>query len=129
MNKRLLLFVGIFMSFGPIIEEVQTHKYMNSTNCAKARQLLLIIWLFVAFTLTISYKEVLIANLVNIDYEQTIDNFDDLIDSGIPLGVPANTQIPSFLENDPRQSAKALLESIVYYNYTKSGMPLDIVDG
>ena len=109
------------MSFGPIIEEVQTHTYVNNRKCAKARQMLLIIWLFVAFTLTISYKEVLIANLVNVEYEETIDNFDDLLQSGLPMGVPPNTLIPHLLENDPRESAKSLWsdsEKIVFYNFT-----------
>ena len=105
------------MSFGPIIEEVQTYKYMNDTKCAKARQLLLVTWLFVAFTLTISYKEVLIANLVNVGYEQTIDNFDDLVKSGMPMVVPANTLIPHLLLSDPRESTKAILDKIVNFNY------------
>ena len=91
---------------------------MNNRKCAKASQLLLIIWLACAFTLTLSYKEVLIANLVNVDYENTIDNFDDVIDSEKQLFVPENTLVPFLLLNDPRKSAKALLDKIVYYNFT-----------
>lgn len=91
---------------------------MNSRKCAKARQLLLIVWLFVAFNLTLSYREVLIANLVNVEYENTIDNFEDVIDSGKIIGLPGNTLTPHLMLNDPRESAKALLDKIVYFNFS-----------
>lgn len=116
------------MSFGPIIEEVQTHTYMNNKMCAKARQLLLIVWLLSAFTLTISYKEVLIANLVNVEYEQSVDNFDDLVESGMEMCVPENTLIPHLLFNDPRESTKAMLDKIVSINFTLS-LPTWIQNG
>ena len=114
------LFIGIFISIGPIIDEVQEYNYMNNRNCSKARQLLLIIWLFVGFTLTLSYKEVLIANLVKVGYEDTIENFDHLLESGKPLIVPQNTYVPFLLFNDPRAAIKnwLLLENIVYINHT-----------
>ena len=120
MNDEFSHFVltGIFISIGPIIDEVQEYKYMNTRECSKARQLLLIIWLFGAFTLTISYKEVLIANLVNVGYEDPIDNFDDLLLSGKPVCVPENTLIPNLLYNDPRKSVWKLLDNLVYYNFT-----------
>ena len=91
---------------------------MNCRACSKARQVLLIMWLFSAYIITISYKEVLIANLVNVGYEETIDNFDDVLKSGKPLCVPENTLIPNLLFNDPRESVRPLLDNLVYYNYT-----------
>ena len=110
--------IGIFISIGPIIDEVQEYKYVNNRNCAKARQLLLITWLFVAFNITLSYKEVLIANLINVEYEDTIDNLDDLVRSGMPICLPENGLLPQLVLNDPRDSAKQLLDKIVYYKLT-----------
>ena len=81
----------------------------------------MITWLFVAFNLTISYKEVLVANLVKVGYEKRIEDFQDLTLSGKKLFVPENTFIPSMLFNDQRESVKQFLKSdekIVYYNYT-----------
>ena len=75
-------------------------------------------WLFSAYIITISYKEVLISNLVNVGYEETIDNFDDVLQSGKPVFVPENTLIPNLLFNDPRQSVSQLLDNLVYYNFT-----------
>ena len=118
MNKHFSCFIGIFISFGPIIDEVQEHKYMNNRDCSKARQVLLIVWLFSAFTLTISYKEVLIANLVSVGYEDIIDNFDDVHAFDKPVGVIENSLMPKLLFNDPRKSVKQLLKNLVYYNFT-----------
>ena len=120
--------IGIFISIGPIIDEVQDYKYVNNRKCAKARQLLLITWLFVAFNLTISYKEVLIANLVNIGYEDTIDNLNDVVRSGMPICVPENGLLTQLVLNDPRDSTKQLLDSLVYYNYS-TPLPTWIKDG
>ena len=97
---------------------MQEYRYINNRLCSKARQVLLIIWLFSAYTLTIHYKEVLIANLVNVGYEDTIDNFDDVLRSGMPLVVPENTAIPKLLNNDPRKSVQQLLDNLLYFNYT-----------
>ena len=114
----ILWLIGIFISIGPIIDEVQEYKYMNNRNCAKSRQLLLIIWLFVGFNLTLCYKEVLLANLVNQGYERPIDNVQDLAHSGRPIFVAENTLQPYLMSNDPRESVKQLLNNIVYYNWT-----------
>ena len=71
-----------------------------------------------AFTLTICYKEVLLANLVNVGYEDSNDNFDDLLRSGKPICMAENTNIPLLFFNDPRDNVKQLLNNIVYFNYT-----------
>ena len=114
------MFLGIFICIGPIIDEVQVYEYMNNRECAKARQLLLITWLFVGFTLTLSYKEVLIANLVNVGYEDPIDNFEDLVSSGRKMVTCENCYIPYLLYNDHRESVKQLLkdDKIVWVNFT-----------
>ena len=110
--------VGIFTSIGPIIEEVQEFKYIHNINTAKAGHVLLIFWLFMAFTLTISYKEVLLANLVNVGYEDTMDNFDDVLRSGKPLCV--GMTFNDLLFNDPRNNVKELVDNdkLVYFNFT-----------
>ena len=118
--------IGIFICIGPIIDEVQEYGYVNNRGCAKARQLLLIIWLFVGFNLTLCYKEVLVANLINVEYEDPIDDFSDLVLSGRKIIVPQNSYVPSLLVSDQRMSVKELLgkpENMVYFNYTGT-MPL-----
>ena len=103
------------------MDEVQDYNYMNNRNCARARQLLLIIWIFVAFNLTLSFKEVLVANLVNMGYEDPIDNFGDVVKSGRKLVVAKSTSIPSLIFNDQREIVKSFVsnpKNIIYFNFT-----------
>ena len=100
------------------MDEVIEPHYMHNGKFSKARQLLLIIWLFAAFSLTLSYKEVLIANLVDVGYEDTIDDMDDLVRSDIPLALPVNTLLPKLVSYDPRDSARKLSHNIVPYNFS-----------
>ena len=100
------------------MDEVIEPHYMHNGEFSKARQLLLIIWLFAAFSLTLSYKEVLIANLVDVGYEDTIDDMDDLVRSDIPLALPVNTLLPKLVSYDPRESARKLSYNIVPYNFS-----------
>ena len=98
------------------MDEVIEPAYMHNRKFSKAQRLLLIIWLFAAFSLTLNYKEVLIANLVNVGYDYTIDDLDDLVRSGMPLALQENTLLPKLISYDPRESAKKLLDNIVPYN-------------
>ena len=110
------------------MDEVIEPVYVHNGKCSKARQLLLIIWLFAAFSLTLSYKEVLIANLVNLGYEDTIDDLDDLVRSGIPLALPINSYWRNWLKYDQRKSAIKLFNNNVPYKYTVP-LPKWIQDG
>ena len=91
---------------------------MNNVHTSKARTVLLIFWLFMAFTITISYKEVLVANLVNVEYEDSIDNYGDLVHSGKPICIIENSLMPLLLFKDPRDDVKPLLDKLLYYNFT-----------
>ena len=120
--------IVIFISIGPIIDEVQDYKYMNNRQCAKARQLLLIIWLFVAFNLTLCYKEVLIANLVDVGYEDTIDDLDDVVNSGLPLLACDNCMLKKLILKDPRIQDKNLMDKLVFPK-TEFPPPTSYIDG
>ena len=110
------------------MDEVIEPVYVHNGKCSKARQLLLIIWLFAAFSLTLSYKEVLIANLVNVGYEETIDDLDDLVRSGISLALPTNSYWRNWLKHDPRESARKLFDNNIPYKFTVP-LPKWIQDG
>ena len=119
-----MLYVGIFLSIGPIIDEVQVFEHMNSRKCAKARQLLMILWLFVAFTITVSYKEVLVAKLVNVGYADKIDTLQDLVRSGRKIASCGNCAYTSLIYNDPRESVQQFVkdDKIALYNLTTTNL-------
>ena len=91
-------------------------KYVTNTQCAKARQLLLLKWIVTTFFVAMSYKQVLLVNLVDTGYEKPIENLEELVSSGKPLAAPINSNIPRLLSVDPRPSAKKL--QVRWYNYT-----------
>ena len=113
------MFTGIFISIGPIIGESVDNNYVSNRSCAKARQLLLAMWLLSGFILTLSYKSVLLSTLVNIGYEKPIDNVNDLLESGKSIVIPGNTIIPEYMNNDPRDSVnKVAKHQMTLYNFT-----------
>ena len=110
------------------MDEVIEPEYMHNGKHSRAQQLLLIIWLFAAFSLTLSYKEVLISNLVNVGYEDTIDDLDDLVRSGISLALPTNSYWRNWLKYDSRESARILFNNNVPYKFTVP-LPKWVQDG
>ena len=122
--NQLLLNVGIFLSIGPIIDEVQVFEHMNSRKCAKARQLLMILWLFAAFTITVSYKEVHVAKLVDVGYADKIDTLQDLVRSGRKIASCGNCAYTSLIYNDPRESVQQFVkdDKIALFNLTTTNL-------
>ena len=99
-------FLGLLFVLGAIIDESQGHQqkvsYTAGLSGSKARLFLVLIWMLMAFLLTISYKSVLRAMLMKIEYEETIDTIDDMLKSGMPLMIAARTAIPMMMASDPR---------------------------
>ena len=94
-----------------------------------ARQLLLLKWLLTAFFVTLSYKQVLLANLVDTGYEKPIETLEELVNSGKPYVCGQNTNFPRLLERDPRQSVRKLAKQVLWFNYTVDGVPKWAQDG
>ena len=77
-------------------------------------------WMVVGFFFSISYKSVLRAMMIKIEYEKTIDTIDDMLQSEMPLMIPSDTLLPYLMETDPQKKVKALSEKIEFYIYGKS---------
>ena len=95
-----------------MVDEAQgnqdANSYVSERNCSKARLFLVLKWTMVGFLLTISYKSVLRAMLMKVEYEKTIDTLDDMIESGMKLMVPVYTLLPHLLKSDPRQKVQEM---------------------
>ena len=118
------MLIGLLISIGALIDESQNHNHVNNRACAKSRQLLVLTWLVVGFFLSMSYKSVLLANMVSNEYAGTIDTIEDVLYSGLPFYVTGNSGGPVLLNGDPRDSVKQLVKKQVrYYNLTNQEMP------
>ena len=69
------------------------------------------------FMLTISYKSVLLAMLMNSYYENTIDSVDDMLASDRTFMVSEDSIFPTLLASDPRMKVKELAESVIFYKH------------
>ena len=111
-----IIFSGFLFSISPLLMKPLDPKYVDTTLYSKARLLLLLKWIVLAFFVAKSYKQVLLVNLVDTGYEKPIENLEELVSSGKPLAAPINSNIPRLISVDPRPSAKKLL--VRWYNYT-----------
>ena len=80
-------------------------------------------WACLGFLLTISYKSVLLAHIIKIDYQNTIDTVDDVLHSEMGLILPKDTAMPFLLATDPRAKVKELQKKLELYEYENGGPP------
>ena len=96
------------ITVGSIIEESQKADYFHKQPCAIAREMLILKWAMIGFLLTISYKSVLLSNLINIEYEEALDTVEDVLTSDKPFIIDFTSGIRNLLKSDPRGRLKEL---------------------
>ena len=84
LSAKLKYSTGVLISIGALIDEAQIDNYITKRQCARARPMLVIQWIAIGFFFTMSYKSVLLTNLINIEYEQALDSIEDVVKSGKP---------------------------------------------
>ena len=89
------------------------NNYIFKGDSSKARSLLVSMWMLLGFLLTLSYKSALRAQLMKIDYEETIDNIDDMIESKMKLVTACDTLIPVLFRDDPRPEVRIKLRKMI----------------
>ena len=90
------------MSIGAIIEENQEDHYISKKSGARARAVLLLIWIVFGFLLTISYKSVLRSNMIHIHYESAIDSVEDLLKTDKRFFISRGSSMTKLLASDKR---------------------------
>ena len=103
------------LTIGSVIEESQKHDYFHKQPCAKARELLILKWAMIGFLFTISYKSVLLSNMINIEYEKALDTVEDVLRSDKPLFIDGTSGIGMLLKSDQRGKMKELAKKARYY--------------
>ena len=103
---------GIIFCIGVIIDEAQGHQQryniMTKTTHLKARFMIVCTWVVVGFFMTSSFKSVLRAKMMTIEYEPTIDTVDDVIKSELQVALAVDTSMKFRLETDPRQKVQGI---------------------
>ena len=126
------MFLGVLFSIGAVIDEAQgqhdKNNYISARKCSRARSFLVLKWTILGFFLTISYKSVFRAILMKIEYDDTIDTIDDMVQSNRQFMVAGDSNLRWMLETDTRKTVKVLAEKVTYYNHGKK-RPADIEKG
>ena len=68
----------------------------------KVRKMLILKWIFLGTLLTMGYEAILLSSLIRIQYEATIDNINELDNTGLPLLMLEGTASHIDLSKDPR---------------------------
>ena len=76
--------------------------------------------MLVGFLLTISFKSVLRAMMMTIEYDQTIDTLDDMLMSEMTAVMAVDTSMKYKLETDPREKVQELAKKVKGYKLGKS---------
>ena len=125
----IFLLTDIAVSIGGITEENQKHQYISNKSHAKARQVLLLIWLVFGFLLTMSYKSVLRSSMIHIYYEKGIDSVEEFLKSDMQVALYGNSSIPKFLAGDKRPKMIEMNKRVIYYNEENGVAPIWVSDG
>ena len=125
-------FVAFLFCLGSVFEEAQgNHNFNNYLSCRKCsygRQFLVLKFLLVGFLMACSYKSVLRALLMKVEYDSTVDTIDDLLGSGRTFLVPKDTPLGLMYATDPRKKVKMLAKQTLFFEYGRK-TPEHLVKG
>ena len=85
LTKGLTNFSGVSIITAILFMEPIEHKHLLKEPRSKARDNLILKWLFLGTLLALMYRSVLLATLVSVDYEKQIDTVEDLIVTEKPI--------------------------------------------
>ena len=79
--------------------------------------MLVLKWTLLGFLLSISYKSVLRAMMMNMEYEKTIETIDDVLQSERNFIAWGDTYQRILLMRDPRVKVQQLAREVEWVNY------------
>ena len=74
-------------------------------------------WMIGCFMLINMYKSFLLAMLMTVQYEPTLDTIDDLLLSQVQIMLPADTGMKAMWTSDPRDRVQKLSSSVEDFKY------------
>ena len=93
--------------------------YIYMKNQSRARKLFIIIWMVLAWLLSVSYTSVLLSKLVSLEYEKPIDTVQDLLNSNKPIY--AHPSVSFILKNDVRERVRQIAKKVTPETYNSKG--------
>ena len=79
--------------------------------------MLVLKWTLLGFLLSMSYKSVLRAMMMKVDYDDTIETIDDMLQSDRKFLAAGDTYQRFLLMSDPRMKVQQLVREVEWYDY------------
>ena len=116
-----------------MIEEAQGNQdknnYISERKCSRARSLLVLKWTLLGFLLSMSYKSVLRAMMMKVDYDDTIETIDDMLQSDRKFLAAGDTYQRVLLMRDRRIKVQQLAREVKWYEFGRQTAPEWVVKG
>ena len=110
------------------IDESRPRAWFFRSGFTHARKGLLLLWLFGGNFLLMGYKSTLRSSLITINYDNKIETFDDLVQSGLPLVYPRVTILDRIFSTDPRTTVQRMYKNVISVPYAGGRVPRWILD-
>ena len=121
--KTIFCCPDIIVCLGAAIEENQEDHYISKKSGAKARVVLVLIWIVAGFLLSISYKSVLRSHMIHIQYENPIDSVEDLLKTDLPVFMGASGAMAKLMAGDRRQKMIEMNRRVKHYKVENGVRP------
>ena len=95
----------------------KTYDYKTKLNYSRSKLMLVAAWMIGCFSLINMYKSLLLAMLMTVQYEPTLDTLDDMLSSEVQIMLPADTGMKALWTSDPRDRVQALSNSVEDFKF------------
>ena len=100
------------------IDESRPRAWFSRKGFTHARKCLLLLWLSMGSFLVLGYKSNLRSSLTMMNYEDKLETFHDLAQSGIPVAFGKGTILDKLFSTDPRPTMQRIYKNAITVPYT-----------
>ncbi len=104
-GQELTLHQAVVVSISPLLSD-GVPRHWEHVWRSRYGFLVLLVWLPGGLLLSSAYTSNLLANLISVESEQTVDTFQQLVDNGHMLVLLKNTVLSPLMKNSPRAAVR-----------------------
>ena len=114
--------ISDFFTSTELIPKKRLGRWINRPGFG-IRKVVILKWIVLGNILTLGYKKSLLSSLIQIRYEDSIDNIRELDISEMPLLLAKSTSLQEYVERDPRQSMARIVKRKILFSIVRGQTP------
>ena len=114
--------ISDFFTSTELIPKKRLARWINRPGFG-IRKVVILKWIVLGNILTLGYKKSLLSSLIQIRYEDSIDNIRELDISEMPLLLAKSTSLQEYVERDPRQSMARIVKRKILFSIVRGQTP------